>query len=175
MAEVWISLKDIPADGREFSFSDQPTWEAYWREFRLPVKPGRPLEATFTVYPQKNGVLVRGRLTGSVILECSRCAGDLEHVVDLPFELYEEAGGNGAGEQSHLLRRVGDHLELNPAEMLWEEFSLNLPVKLLCSKDCKGLCPKCGKNLNQGECACSSEEGDPRLAALRGIKVSRKD
>lgn len=175
MAEVWISLKDIPADGREFSFSDQSTWEAYWREFRLPVKSGKPLEATFTVYPQKGGVLVRGRLTGSVILECSRCTGDVEHLVDLPFELYEEVGGNAAGEQSQLLRRERDHLELNPAEMLWEEFSLNLPVKLLCSKYCKGLCPTCGKNLNQEECACSSDEGDPRLAALRGFKLTKKD
>lgn len=174
MAGVWLSLKDIPAEGREFSFSDQDTWEVYWREFRLPVKAGKPLEAVFTAYPQKNGVLIRGRLSGSVILECSRCTGDVEHLVDLPFELYEEIEGN-AGEQSQFLRRESGHLELNPAEMLWEEFSLNLPVKLLCSKYCKGLCPTCGKNLNQDECACPPEEGDPRLAALRGVKVSRKD
>ncbi len=174
MAGYWLSLKDIPAEGREFSFSDQSAWEAYWREFRLSIKPGRPLEATFTVLPQKGGVLVRGRLTGSVILECSRCAGDVEHLVDLPIDLYEEAPGGAEAEQSSFLRREGDHMELNPAEMLWAEFSLNLPVKLLCSKYCKGLCPKCGRNLNAEDCECPAEEGDPRLEALRGLKVEKK-
>ena len=41
-----------------------------------------------------------------------------------------------------------------------------LPSKLLCKDSCKGLCPKCGKNLNNGSCACSKGEPDPRLAAL---------
>lgn len=172
MAGDWISLKDVPAEGREFSFSDQSAWEANWRVFRMPIKPGRPLTAAFTVLPQKDGVLVRGRLTGSVILECSRCAGDVEHLVDLPFEIYEQAPDEA--EQSLFLRREGDHLELNPAEMLWEEFSLNLPVKLLCAKNCKGLCPKCGANRNEEACECPPEEGDSRLEALRGLKVGKK-
>jgi len=173
MAGNWLSLKDVPAEGREFSFSDQAVWEAYWREFRLPIKMGRPLTATFTVRPQKNGALVQGKLVGSVILQCSRCAGVVEHLVDHPLDLYEEV--DGAADPSNFLRREGDHLELNPAEMLWEEFSLNLPVKLVCSKYCKGLCPRCGQNLNEAQCECPAEEGDPRLAALRGLKVPPKD
>ena len=59
------------------------------------------------------------------------------------------------------------------AGLLWEEFVLALPVRPLCKPDCKGLCPDCGKNLNEGSCSCVRDEGDPRLAALRGLKVKK--
>ena len=63
--------------------------------------------------------------------------------------------------------------EINLAGLLWEEFVLALPVRPLCKPDCKGLCPDCGKNLNEGSCSCVRDEGDPRLAALRGLKVKK--
>lgn len=46
---------------------------------------------------------------------------------------------------------------------------LNLPVKFLCKEDCKGICPKCGKDLNDGECGCQTEEIDPRLEVLKEL------
>ena len=61
-----------------------------------------------------------------------------------------------------------------PNQRLWEEFSLALPVKPLCRPDCRGLCPECGKNLNEGACGCSRDSGDPRLAALRQLKVKHQ-
>ena len=44
-----------------------------------------------------------------------------------------------------------------------------LPMKVLCRSDCKGLCPECGADLNEGECSCKKEEPDPRLWALRNF------
>ncbi len=49
-------------------------------------------------------------------------------------------------------------------------FLLNVPMRFLCSDDCKGLCSSCGKNLNGGECGCSQKEIDPRLAVLKNLK-----
>ena len=50
-------------------------------------------------------------------------------------------------------------------------FSL-LPTKVLCREDCKGLCPSCGKDLNEGECDCSKDNNiDPRLSALSDFKL----
>ena len=46
---------------------------------------------------------------------------------------------------------------------------LELPSKHLCKEDCKGLCPKCGKNLNLGECGCDLRETDPRLEVLKSL------
>lgn len=49
---------------------------------------------------------------------------------------------------------------------LLEEILLSIPSKILCSENCKGLCPKCGKDLNAGPCSCGDKEIDPRLAVL---------
>ena len=71
--------------------------------------------------------------------------------------------------------RISPHgLEINVAHLAFEEFLLALPVKALCSEECKGLCPKCGHNLNTGPCACVNDEGDPRLAALRNLTLGKK-
>ena len=68
----------------------------------------------------------------------------------------------------------GRGVEINPAALAWEELSLALPVKPLCHGDCKGLCPVCGCNRNTDSCTCGRDQGDPRLAALRGLHVGKK-
>ena len=68
----------------------------------------------------------------------------------------------------------GRGLEINPAALAWEEFSLTLPVHPLCRDDCKGLCPVCGNNKNTDTCSCKKEQGDPRMAALRDLAISKK-
>ena len=54
-------------------------------------------------------------------------------------------------------------------EVVISDILLSLPQKFLCSDDCKGLCPKCGKNLNLGDCGCDKREIDPRLAILKQL------
>ncbi len=61
----------------------------------------------------------------------------------------------------------GDLLDLD--ELIYTDILLSLPAKVLCREDCKGLCPRCGKNLNDGPCGCENGETDPRLAALREL------
>jgi uncharacterized protein len=51
---------------------------------------------------------------------------------------------------------------------------LALPMKKLCSENCKGLCPKCGKNLNDGPCECRDEKIDPRWEPLQKLKTKNK-
>jgi uncharacterized protein len=62
----------------------------------------------------------------------------------------------------------GDELDLN--ELAREQILLSLPEQMFCREDCRGLCPACGKDLNDGECDCGSDEIDPRWAALKGLK-----
>ena len=56
--------------------------------------------------------------------------------------------------------------ELDLTDEIREEIELTFPVRHLCKPDGLGLCPKCGKDLNEGECGCSKREVDPRMAAL---------
>ena len=64
---------------------------------------------------------------------------------------------------------------LDMDEPLKEQLEMEFPLRFLCKEDCKGLCPKCGKNLNEGECGCSLKEIDPRLAPLQKILDAMKE
>ena len=59
--------------------------------------------------------------------------------------------------------------EVDLDELLVPELILDMDMVVLCREDCKGLCPKCGKNLNEGDCGCDRREIDPRLAKLQTI------
>ena len=61
-----------------------------------------------------------------------------------------------------------DSLELE--DVLREQMLLEVPIKTVCTEECKGLCPHCGRNLNTGECECAAKVSDPRWEALKGLK-----
>jgi uncharacterized protein len=65
-----------------------------------------------------------------------------------------------------------EQIDLN--ELLREQFYLTLPMKPLCSEDCKGICPQCGTNRNTAPCDCSPQWEDPRLAGLKTLLEKRK-
>jgi uncharacterized protein len=177
MFELWLDITDLPASGREFSFSDQEIWTGPIAEFKLPHRladTDAGFSATLSITPQGRGMLVRGHITGTVITPCDRCAEDTILVVDTNFEMFEELPIEGEiSLEPTLLRRRGKILELDAASLLWEQFLLALPVKPLCDEDCPGLCPRCGKPLREGPCGCAVEEGDTRLAVLKNLKVPR--
>ncbi len=60
-------------------------------------------------------------------------------------------------------------MKLDVDELVYTEVVLDLPMKHLCKSDCKGICPQCGKNLNEGECDCVQDDIDPRLAKLKEL------
>ncbi len=64
--------------------------------------------------------------------------------------------------------------EIDLTRALREQILLSIPPSPLCSEDCKGLCPTCGKDLNEGECGCDRTVMDPRWAALKGIQLETK-
>ena len=64
---------------------------------------------------------------------------------------------------------------LDMDEPLYEQIEMEFPIRFLCKDDCRGLCHKCGKNLNEGECDCDHNEIDPRLAPLQEILARMKE
>jgi uncharacterized protein len=83
-----------------------------------------------------------------------------------------ESDGSFALEQADEDTYAGKELDLRPA--VREQILLSLPSAPVCSDDCKGLCPSCGKDLNEGECGCDRTVMDPRWAALKGIQLESK-
>lgn len=180
MASTWVLLHNIPASGKEFVLEDQAVWTDPLAEFSLPGTILEPLKAVFTVYAQDDGVLIRGKLTGKVALACNRCTEDAVVAINQAMDTFEpypleEPGEDDLEVDRELIRRApsGQGIEMNLAALAWEEFSLALPMKPLCDAACKGLCPTCGANLNTAPCACVTEDLDPRMAPLRGLKVGR--
>ena len=114
------------------------------------------------------GVLV---MTGSIKTcihgICDRCAADFDREIDFPIDvvLVTELA-NEDSEDEWVFPLEGDSADLD--DIVRTVFVLNLDSKLLCKDDCKGLCCRCGKNLNDGPCNCQKEL-DPRFAALRQL------
>ena len=187
MQNYRISLNDLPPEGREFHLDDQAVWQNSINEFGMDCRVTKPLSASIYVLPTDGGWLVRGSLTGEVALPCSRCAEDAIAVVNSRFEDFEQQpesdelddpGGHPAAlpqEESPESRLVfvNNAPLLDLAAICWEELMLALPVTPLCNTTCKGLCPNCGANLNEGLCACEHEEVDPRMAVLRGLTLHK--
>jgi uncharacterized protein len=173
MVEHWIGLTHLPAHGREFSFDDQEIWIETWRQFQMELEVAAPLSSSLTIVPQPDGFLIQGRLTGAVKAMCHRCLEDAVVEIDHAFDAFEalEDTEDPDGEGSHL-RSTDAGWELNVAGLLWEEFLLALPEKILCADTCLGLCPQCGKNRNLEPCLCADLDSQTLLArALQGVKI----
>ncbi len=97
---------------------------------------------------------------------CDRCYSLTDKDMRLEFEhnLVVSLSGDGNDDYIETPDYMLDLQKLAAADIL-----LELPLKYLCSDNCKGLCPKCGKNLNEGDCGCSKDAIDPRLEALREL------
>ncbi|MDR1659258.1 MAG: DUF177 domain-containing protein [Desulfovibrio sp.] len=167
-----IPIHELPPGGARFRLADQAMWLSPISAFGMECAVSSPLEASVTVIPAESGCLVRGRLTGAVVMPCNRCAEDAPVPLKVDFEEFEPfpAKARENGEESRILLRDGVFL-LDMGALCWEEFLLALPPAPLCRSGCKGICPACGTNLNNGVCSCARGEADPRLAALRGLKI----
>lgn len=95
-----------------------------------------------------------GRIEGDVVLECSRCLAETRaHVSDEAHLIFAEAGDEDIDDPDvYQLDAHTTELDLRPA--LREEWLLAAPAFALCQEDCKGLCARCGADLNAGPCGC---------------------
>lgn len=174
MKKHLVSINDLPPEGKEFEINDQAIWLDPIREFKMDCRIVKPLQGKVFVKAADEGILIRGRLEGQIVVPCNRCAEDAKVDIDSKFDEYEEIPEEGThkdGEHESYIVYDRHAPMLNLAEVGWEQFMLAQPIQPLCREDCKGLCPKCGANLNLDECACDKGGGDPRLAALRNLKV----
>ena len=115
-----------------------------------------------------------GRLEGDVVLECTRCLADAQaHVNDESHIIFAERGSDAADDPDvYLYESTAADLDIRPA--LREQWLLAAPAYALCRADCKGLCPRCGADLNAGPHECGEQSADPRWDALRKLKLSSR-
>ena len=117
------------------------------------------------------GVLVQSDLTGQITMSCVRCLEPV--VVPLHVELEENfaptidiiTGQPLRPEEEDRALWIDEHHILDLTEVLRQDILVAVPMHVVCRESCRGLCPSCGKNLNEGDCDCKAEP-DPRWAAL---------
>jgi uncharacterized protein len=122
-------------------------------------------------------IRLRGRLSAGLELQCARCLDAVKQDVKREFELLYRPLGADAGKdelsvtdaEAEIGYYQGEGILLE--DVLREQVLLALPLKITCRDDCKGLCPHCGKNLNQEQCSCAVPAEDPRWAALKEIRT----
>ena len=176
MSKYLISVNDLPPDGKDFLLEDQNIWLDPLREFKMDCKIVEPLKSSMKVIPAEDGFLIRGKISGGVVVPCNRCAEDAHVEIMADFDEFEEIPheqpkGQKNSEAHVVFDRNSPMLDLG--EIAWEQFMLAMPPRPLCKNDCKGLCPQCGINLNLEECSCSDNDGDDRMAVLRGLKLNK--
>lgn len=112
------------------------------------------------------GLLVlSGRIRTRMVCICDRCANEFEQSVVIPVEL--TLATELEDEENPDFFLLSDE-KLDVEDVLSDCFILELDSSFLCREDCKGLCDRCGANLNDGPCSCKKEM-DPRLAVLEQL------
>lgn len=142
---------------------DDPIWSGL--EFRF----SGPVQVDLEAQPAVKDVIVHGRVKGEVAHECRRCLEPVPVAIDENVSMFFQDGvpeEQAEAEEVYALPERGD---LDLTQAVREQVALAVPQYALCREDCRGLCPQCGRNLNEGDCDCAVEEVDDRWAALRRI------
>lgn len=121
-------------------------------------------------------VEIEGEAHLEISIPCNRCLTDVVTKFDLKFNRKidmkdsEEDRIEKLDEISYL---IGNELDVD--QLISNEIVINWPMKVLCSKDCKGICKNCGINLNQSTCNCNTTELDPRMAVIWDVFNDNKE
>lgn len=137
------------------------------------IQPVEPLTGPIVLMRTVDGILVTGHLNTVIQMECSRCLESV--VVPVELELEEDFTPTIDVLTGHRLpipadadaaTLIDEHHILDLTEVIRQNMLLAQPARSLCRRDCLGLCPICGQNLNEGPCSCEASETDSRWAGL---------
>ena len=161
-----LELRDIiHSPGASLNFSDSVDLSDLCYGTSYPVS--EPVLASGTVRNTAGVLVMTGTVSTCLHGTCDRCTADFTRDVEIPIDvvLVTELA-NEENEDEWVFPLEADAADLD--EIVRTVFVLNMDSKMLCKPDCKGLCYRCGKNLNEGACSCQKEI-DPRFAALRQL------
>ncbi len=134
-----------------------------------------PIEGHVRLHRTNQGIYADGTVSVPVHLQCARCLDEFDATLTFPLreEYYPTIDVNTGApvqqDENELAFPIDEHHELDMREAIRQNLLTAVPIAALCREDCAGLCPHCGKNLNEGPCDCQPETEDERFAALRSL------
>jgi uncharacterized protein len=130
-----------------------------------------PVEIDFIIENVRSGILVKGKLKGGLLVNCDRCLKEFEQILDIDIEemhyFEKDLFENKEVNENEAFKVINNKINLEP--IIRQNFVLNIPIKLICKEECRGLCFMCGKDLNEGSCDCKKDDIDPRFAKLKKL------
>ena len=159
-----LDLKDIiEIPGGHVSFSQEVDTELL--DFPSVLAYTAPITAEGEVRNTAGILELTGKLSASMQCVCDRCGTEFDRSKQIDLHATVTANPE-ADDDPEIFALEGDWLDLD--EVLTTLFILDMDAKILCKEDCAGLCPQCGKNLNDGPCGCKKPR-DPRMAVLEQL------
>jgi uncharacterized protein len=131
-----------------------------------------PVKVKGTVSNNGQALELKACASGTMRVQCARCCKELDVDVEFPVEEILAQDDGTVSDEDDVVVFEGNDIDLD--DIVLNNFLMNVQGKYLCKEDCKGLCPKCGKDLNEGSCSCE-EDIDPRWAGLAQIMKESTD
>lgn len=131
--------------------------------------------AVTAAYREKGKALLQVKGALNVELFCDRCLTPVAREICIDFEQEVYAPEAIPPELNADEQIFMDGCQLDIQTLIDSEMVMNWPPKILCREDCKGICTRCGKNLNEGECGCDTFVPDVRMAAIKDIFLTNKE
>ena len=125
----------------------------------------RPVDVSGTVRNRADALFLELSASTTLDASCDRCGKRFQLPKSTEFHCVLAESLQDDDNEEIVLLQDG---QVDVGELARTAFVLDMDTKTLCSEDCKGLCPRCGANLNEGPCACAPEP-DPRWAALASL------
>lgn len=167
-----IIVSEIPEEGIELDLKDDIQSDV--------VRIVSPVKSLLRLDKIEDEVIIKGTLSADVELECSRCLSHFPTRISSQVNVvYHPVREIVKSEQRELKSAELDTVFytddlIDTDDLLGEQLILNLPMKPLCSPDCKGFCPKCGADLNISGCGCETKETDSRFEVLKKLKKEKE-
>lgn len=124
----------------------------------------KPIKISGSISNNGQSLSFKADCRGEMQTRCARCMKDIDVGVSFSVDELLAQDNGTVSEDSDIILFEGSTVDID--DIVMNSFLMNISGKYLCSEDCKGLCPVCGADLNEGECGCERDTIDPRWAAL---------
>lgn len=172
-----INVLLIPEEGQRFVFSEGNAWfkTCFQKEERLDFALEN-VDVDCMITKTSGTVFIKGNFSALIDADCGRClertrlttGGDFTYTL-IPAKAEQKEEIELKAEELEISSYQGDFIDLSP--IICEQIILQIPIKVLCREDCRGLCHRCGANLNVAICRCEKEVMDSRMAVLKNFKI----
>ena len=123
----------------------------------------KPLRVSGSVRNFGGVVMLDAKVSGEYKAVCDRCGRETAYGIEFEFS----DGFSKTPEDEDISVLIDENIDVS--EALFRNVFMNLPMKHICSQDCKGICPKCGTNLNEAQCSCEDDSWNPQFDILKGL------